>query len=566
MPPFFVERRVISVRLQQKNNEEVATMTDTQTDWNFGDMLDANGAALTDDDPALIHGDRVISWPEMTVRSNRLARALIARGASAGDKIGFYMRNQPEYMEGLAASFKARLTHVNVNYRYQDDELIYIFDNSDAVAAIFDAGFRDLVERVRAKLPNVKSWIEVGGAGDTPDWAVSYDSLVETGDGSPLGNDRSPDDQFFLYTGGTTGMPKGVMWTHAIWRQASVEPAILAGEPVPANLEEHVAAVKLLGRHGRQIPACPLMHGTGLFTAMGVMLNGGAVVTLTENVSFNSENLWRTVSSRGVTSMAIVGDAFAKPMLAELDAKPGAYDLSSVVSIVSSGVMWSQEVKQGLIKHIPQAAMMDSFGSSEAVGFGTSVTTAEEGTKTAKFAIGASCRVFSEDGREIEPGSGEAGIIARGGAVPLGYYKDEEKTAKTFKTINGVRYSIPGDWCTVEADGTLTLIGRGSNCINTAGEKVYPEEVEEALKAHTAVRDALVVGVPDEKWGQSVTAVVSLDGDVDETVLRAFVSDRIARYKSPKRILFKDDLGRAVNGKADYKTIKSFALSELGLS
>ncbi|MCL4133132.1 UNVERIFIED_CONTAM: hypothetical protein GTU68_038036 [Idotea baltica] len=501
----------------------------------------------------------------MTMRSNRLARALIERGAKAGDKVGFYMRNQPEYMEGLAATFKARLTHVNVNYRYQDEELIYIFDNSDAVAAIYDAGFRDLVDRVRGRLPGVETWIEVDSTGDTPDWAVSYDALVEDGDGSPLGIERSGDDQFFLYTGGTTGMPKGVMWTHSIWRQASVEPAMLAGEPVPSTVDEHVMAVKMLGRHARQVPACPLMHGTGLFTAMGAMLGGGAIVTLTENVSFNAANLWATVEQSGVTSMAIVGDAFGKPMLAELDANPEKYDVSSVVNIVSSGVMWSQEVKQGLLKHMPQAAMTDSFGSSEAVGFGTSVTTAEEGTKTAKFAVGASCRVFSEDGREIEPGSGEPGIIARGGAVPLGYYKDEEKTAKTFKTINGVRYSIPGDWCTVEADGTLTLIGRGSNCINTAGEKVYPEEVEEALKAHDAVLDALVVGVPDDKWGQSVTAVVSLESDIDETSLRAFVSDRIARYKSPKRILFKDDLGRAVNGKADYKSIKSFALSELGL-
>ena len=224
-----------------------------------------------------------------------------------------------------------------------------------------------------------------------------------------------------------------------------------------------------MGKTARQVPACPLMHGTGLFTAMSALLGGGAIITLEQNNSFDPENLWDTVSEHGVTSMAIVGDAFGKPMLKALNDHPGRWDVSSVQTIVSSGVVWSADVKQGLLRHMPQAAMMDSFGSSEAVGFGSSTTTAEGGTQTSKFEIGPNCKVFSEDGREIIPGSGEAGIIARGGAVPLGYYKDEEKTARTFKTINGVRYAIPGDWCTVEKDGTITLLGRGSNCINTAG-------------------------------------------------------------------------------------------------
>jgi 3-oxocholest-4-en-26-oate---CoA ligase len=320
-----------------------------------------------------------------------------------------------------------------------------------------------------------------------------------------------------------------------------------------------------VGRFSRQVPACPLMHGTGLFTAMGAMLNGGGIVTLTENTKFSPANLWETVQREGVTSMAIVGDAFAKPMLQALDENPDHWNVSSVLAVISSGVMWSAEVKQGLLKHMPQVALTDSFGASEAVGFGSSITTADGGTQTSKFEIGPSCKVFTEDGREVTPGSGEAGFIARGGAVPLGYYKDEAKTASTYKTIGGMRYAIPGDWCIVEADGSITLLGRGSNCINTAGEKVYPEEVEEALKSHASVRDALVVGVPDDKWGQAVTAVVSLDGTVTEDELRAFVQNKLARYKAPKRILFKDNLGRAANGKADYKSIKAFALKELGL-
>ncbi len=536
--------------------------------FNLGDMLDAVGAELGPDDPALIHGNRVISWPEMTARSNNVARTLRARGIETGDKAGFYLRNQTEYMEALAACFKGRFTHVNVNYRYLEDELAYIFDNSDAGVVFFDRDFRDNVERVRDRLPKVKIWVEIGGdASDTPDFAVAYETIAAEGDGSPLGIERSDDDLLFLYTGGTTGMPKGVMWSHRIWRESSRQAMIKIYGFAPSNMAEHIAFTREAGKLSRQLPACPLMHGTGLFTAMGSMIAGGAIVTLENTKKFDPVELWDTVDRRGITAMAIVGDAFAKPMLKVLNESPGKYDLSSVQTITSSGVMWSMEVKRGLIEHMPQVALMDSFGASEAVGFGMSVTTAEGVSQTAKFMIGDDCKVFTEDRKEVEPGSGVPGYIARGGAVPLGYYKDPEKSAKTFWEVDGVRYAVPGDWCTVEEDGTITLLGRGSNCINSGGEKIYPEEVEEALKHHNAVRDALVVGLPDEKWGQAVTAVVELnDGaTIDEDTLRSFVQTQLARYKAPKRILFKQELGRAPNGKADYKSIRSFAAQHTGV-
>ena len=538
-----------------------------KTIWNFGDLLDDNGAHLGADNPAMIHGDRIVSWPDMTARSNNVARWLLEHGATMGDKGGFYMRNQPEYIEGLAASCKGRLTHVNVNYRYLDDELVYIIDNSDSTVVLFDIEFRDNVIRVKDRLPSVKIWVEVGGGSDTPVFALAYETLATSGDGDPLEIERSPDDLMFLYTGGTTGMPKGVMWSHQIWRDANLDGLRRIYGSAPTNWEDHRAFVNEVGQFGRQLPACPLMHGTGLFTALGAFLNGGAIVTLETKSRFDPDELWATVARNGVTAMAIVGDAFAKPMLKVLDENPGKYDLSSVASITSSGVMWSMEVKQGLIRHIPQVALMDSFGASEAVGFGMSVTTAEGVSETAKFEIGEHCKVFTEDGREIQPGSDETGLIARGGSVPLGYYKDAKKTAETFRTIDGVRYAIPGDWCKVAADGTLTLLGRGSNCINSAGEKIYPEEVEEALKEHDAVRDALVVGVPDDKWGQAVTGVVELtDGaQTDEDTLRAFVRTRLAPYKAPKRVLFSPDLKRAPNGKADYKGIRAFAFEQLGI-
>ena len=246
----------------------------------------------------------------------------------------------------------------------------------------------------------------------------------------------------------------------------------------------------------------------------------------------------------------------------------GRYDISSVFGIISSGVMWSPEVKQGLLRHNPKMVLTDSFGASEAMGFGRSDTTADGTTEVAKFTLGPFCKVFTEDLREVKPGSGEVGFVARSGAIPRGYYKDPEKTAKTFPTIDGVRYSMPGDYCRVEADGTLTLLGRGSVCINTAGEKVYPEEVEEVLKAHDAVHDALVVGVPDEKWGQMVTAVDSggKRQELDEESLREFVRKRLAGYKTPKRIITIENIGRASNGKADYKGVTAYAKQRLGIA
>ena len=535
--------------------------------WNFGDMLDALGANFSEDHTALIQGERRISWPEMTRRSNNLARHFAALGAVPGDKVGFYMRNCPEYMEGLAACFKARLTHVNVNYRYVDDELAYIFDNSDAALVLYDAAFRDTINRLRPRLPKVKAWIEIGDEAGTPAGVERYTALAEDGAGTPLDIERSGDDLLFLYTGGTTGMPKGVMWTHQIWREANEAGLETIFGFVPTSMEDYVSAAMEVGRDTRQCPACPLMHGTGLFTAMGALLNGGTIALLPTPETFSAEELWDEVERHRLTNLAIVGDAFAKPMLNVLDAAPGKRDLSSMRGIVSSGVMWSMEVKRGLLEHLPQAALMDSFGASESVGFGMSVMTAEGEIETAKFAIGPHCKVFSEDGREIEPGSGEPGFIARGGAVPLGYYKDPEKTAKTFKTVNGTRYAIPGDWCTVEPDGTLTLMGRGSICINSGGEKIYPEEVEEALKTHPDVLDALVVGIPDDKWGQAVTAIVCPEPGTspEVAVLTDHVREQLARYKAPKHVIFNDTPARAPNGKADYAAAKTIALTALGL-
>ena len=534
--------------------------------WNFGDILDAIEPVLPPDAPALIHGPRVVSWGELSRRSNNLARALVQRGAKPGDKIAFYMRNRPEYLETLNAAFKARLTHVNVNYRYTADEVLYIFDNSDAQTVVYGSEFRDIIEQIHDRLSNAKTFVEITADGEVADFAVNYESLAETGDGSPLGIQRSPEDMLFIYTGGTTGMPKGVMWTHGDMREITLQAARKLG-PVPESPAELAAALKLTGPGGRLIPAPPLMHGTGLLTGMGAMLAGGCVITL-ENPSFDPVELLEAIDKHKPQSLVIVGDSFAKPILNALNAAPGKYDVSSVAVIISSGVMWSLEVKRGLLEHMPQAMLNDGFSSSEALGMGASIMTKAGEVQTAKFMIGDRCRVFDEDDQPVEPGSGKSGIVALGPPNPLGYYKDEEKTAKTFRTIGGVRYSIPGDWCVVEADGSLTLLGRGNACINTAGEKVFPEEVEEALKTHPSVEDALVVGMPDEKWGQSVTAIIRLapDQSLDEDLLRRHVRERLAGYKTPKRVLAGDVALRAPNGKANYKAAADYARERLGVT
>ena len=543
--------------------------------WNFGDIYDAIGSVSEGEHPALIHAGEngaegtVISWPEFSARTNRLARYLQNQGLEPGAKVAHYMRNCPAYVETMVASFKGRYVHVNVNYRYLDDELHYIMDNSDAEAVVYAAEFRPHVEALVARLPKVKCWLEVA-AEDQPvpdhDVFADYRDAVSNGDGSELAIERSGKDLLFIYTGGTTGMPKGVMWEHeAIWTTGGGASLLARDGLPPASPEEYAQRVAAASLRPRLLAACPLMHGTAMLSAINALNQGGCVVT-TPETSLAPEALWNTVARYRVNSMAIVGDAFAKPLLKELNEHPGAFDISSMRGIVSSGVMWSPEVKQGLLEHNENMVLVDSFGASEAIGFGASRTSKDDrDARTAKFRIGEQCKVFTEDHREVVPGSGEPGFIARAGTIPVGYYKDPEKTAKTFPTIDGVRYSVPGDWCTVEKDGTLTLLGRGSVCINSGGEKIYPEEIEEVLKQHPSIEDALVVGVPDERWGQSVTGVVHLaDGvTLQEEALRGHVKTHLAAYKAPKRILATGAPLRSANGKADYKGAAEFAVAAL---
>lgn len=520
--------------------------------WNFAEVWET-AAGIVPDSPALVHGERRITWAEFDHRADAVARALLDAGAAQQDKVAQYLYNGPEYMESVFASFKAGMVPVNTNYRYTADELVYLWDNADVTAVVFHGTFSDRIGALRDRVPRVKKWLWVDdGSGPCPAWAVPYEEaagLEVERTVAPWG--RSGDDLLLLYTGGTTGMPKGVMW-----RQDDLFRRLNAGNMIRVPEDGGLEGLRktLVGAGPALIPACPLMHGTGLFTAIGTLSVGGCVVMLTSR-RFDAGELLETVDRENVNVLSIVGDAFAKPILAALDAEPGRYSLSTLVAILSSGVMWSEESKRGLLRHHPTMMLIDAFSSSEALGMGASVSTGTSAEATARFALGPDVRVIDpETNEDVAPGSGEKGVLALGGVNPLGYYKDKEKTAATFRDIDGVRYSIPGDFATVEADGSIRLLGRGSVVINTGGEKVFPEEVEEVLKLHPAVRDTVAVGVPNERFGEAVSAAVELQpgAHVTEAELIEHVRGRLAAYKAPRHVRFVDTIGRTPSGKMDY--------------
>jgi len=527
------------------------------TDWNFADVWETVADTIPRA-PALLHGERIVTWAEFDRRANAVGRSLLGFGVKRQDKVAHYLYNCPEYLESTFAIFKVGLVPVNTNYRYTDDELVYLWENADTVVVIFHGAFGDRIEGLRHRIPGVRTWLWVDdGSGPCPSWATPYEEIASAEAervSAPWG--RSGDDLLMLYTGGTTGMPKGVMW-----RQDDLFSRINAGNLLRVPDEEGLDGIAktVVGSGPRIIPACPLMHGTGSFTSIGCLNIGGSVVTLT-NRRFDPMELLDTIDRETVNIIAIVGDAFAKPILAALDEHPGRWKLSTLLAVISSGVMFSEETKRGLLKHHPAMMLVDAFSSSEALGMGASVSTGSSTEHTAHFTLGPDVRVLDpETGKNVHPGSGEVGVLALGGRNPLGYYKDEQKSAATFKEIEGVRYSIPGDFATVDADGSIQLLGRGSVVINTGGEKVFPEEVEEALKTNPTVRDAVAVGIPDKRFGEVVAAVVELRPQTSpsEQELIDYVKGRLAGFKAPKRVRFVTSIDRSPAGKIDYARHRS---------
>jgi fatty-acyl-CoA synthase len=538
------------------------------TDWNYADVWEAV-ADLQPSAPAVVQGSRTVLWEEFDLGADGVAQFMLDLGVAQQDKVAVYLYNSPEYIQATYGAMKVGLVPVNTNYRYGDDELSYLWDNADAIAVVFHGAFTDRIEGILDRVPRVKGWLWVDdGSGPCPDWATPYEDATKCAvrrTRAPWG--RSGDDLYMLYTGGTTGMPKGVMW-----RQDDLFAKLIDGGvrhyDVNGGVEGVRAALTASANGVTLLPACPLMHGTGAFTANTTLAEGGRVCLL-ESRKYDPVELLDTVEREKVNGLVIVGDPFSRPLLAALDADPGRWDLSSLMMMISSGAMWSEPVKQRLLEHHSSMLLVDAFSSSEALGMGMSVSGGGSAAKTATFTLGPDVKVLTEEGRPVEPGSEEIGVLALGGRNPLGYYKDDEKSDRTFKKIDGVRYSIPGDYAQVDADGTIHLLGRGSVCINSGGEKIFPEEVEEALKTHGSIRDAVVVGIPHETYGEQIVAVVELVDGVSsdswsESELIDHVKERLASYKAPRRVRCVATIGRAPNGKVDYKRHRAESTEELG--
>lgn len=522
-------------------------------DLNFGDLFEAV-AQVIPDRPAIIYGDQRVTWRQFDCRTNRLARNLAEAGLKPGSKVAFYLSNTPAYLELFSACAKGRFTHANVNYRYVDHELFHVLDNSDAEAVVYDAAFAPQIQSLQPRLGKVKIFLAVGG--DTlNDFSSDFEGACTQGDDSALQLRRSGEDQYFMYTGGTTGYPKAVVWQHK-------DRVAVIGMTTAKDARSHATKIKDLPGPVA-LPACPLMHSTGFTTAVSTLVSGGCIVLLPKDV-FDADLCLSEIDRNLVARVAIVGDAFSIPILERLRQAPEKYDLSSVALISSAGAMWSESCKRELLEYFPNATLSDSLGSSEGSKLGSSVMKKGESIGTASFQIGPLVKVFTEDFKEVAPGSGEAGMIAKAGPLPLGYYKDEARSEKTFPTVDGVRYSMAGDWCRIEADGTMILLGRGNNCINTGGEKVYPEEVEESLKKVPEIVDVAVLGMPDERWGQAVTALVRMQEgqQFEEDRVVAQLKLELARYKHPKVYKIVVDDFRHENGKINYRQARQMIESQ----
>ena len=516
-------------------------------------------ADLIPDAVAVVQGDVRRTWSDFDDRAARLASAFQRAGLGHGSKVAEYLYNSPEYLETYLAALKIRATPVNVNYRYLDDELLYLLENSEAEVLVFHTSLGDRVARIHGKAAGVKLFIAVDDGGEVTGIGESYEDVVAA-NGPAARIERDPKDITMLYTGGTTGMPKGVMGRVG----SSVEGWMAAVPPIvglaPATSPDQIPGIaKQLFDEGRQfvsLPACPLMHGTGIaIGALPVTCFGGRIALLTGR-GLDVTELWDLVEQEGVNGITIVGDTFGRPMLRGLEEGP-TRDLSSVMLITSAGAMFSEEIRRGLLEFMPTARIVDYIAASEA-GMGLALSTKDNVAPTGRFLPGPGVTVVTEDGRKVEPGSGEMGMVAVPAADPLGYYKDADKTARTFPEIDGTHYSIPGDWATIDADGLITLLGRGSQCINTGGEKVFPEEVEEVVKLHPAIDDCLVFGIPDERFGQRVVGVASVrsgtDADPEEVI--AATKTRLAGYKVPRQLVLVETVPRAPNGKADYPSAR----------
>ncbi|MFI5297029.1 MAG: acyl-CoA synthetase [Polyangiales bacterium] len=528
--------------------------------FNVADLFESLADAIPDR-LAVVSGAHRLTFAELEARANGLAHAMRARGVKAGDHVGLYLFNGHEFLETMLAAFKIRAVPININYRYVAEELSFLCSNADLVALFYQRELGAHVAAVASGVPTLKTIVYVNDdSGGPVEGSIEYESLRSS---APTGRDfgeRSGDDLYMIYTGGTTGMPRGVMW-----RQEDVFFAGLQGGN-PGG--EHLTRPEELATNAIErtepmifLPAAPFIHGAAQWTALIGMFGGGKVV-LQPGRSFDPKVVCKLIGDEKVTTITLVGDAMARPFVETLRQGGAAYDSSSLMVVVSAGAVLSDSVKAELVELLPNAMVLNSFGASETGHQGTAFPS--EGGKPGQptFFMDESNTVLGEDDKPIAPGSGVVGRLARRGRLPLGYYKDPVKTAATFLTLDGQRWVVPGDLATIGEDGSITVFGRGAVCINSGGEKVFPEEVEVALKAHLAILDAVVVGLPDERWGQKVTAVLQLRPGTDLTLadVDAHCRARLAGYKVPRQIKIVDSILRHPSGKPDYRWARETAL------
>jgi len=500
---------------------------------------------------AIACGDAEISYRDLEARSNQLAHCLAAAGVGVGDHVGVYGRNSIELVEAFLAAYKLRAIPVNVNYRYVEAELRYLFSEAELRALVFDRQYGDKVTALLPDFPDLRRVLAIddGSGAARPPGAVDFATAIAGESADRDFGPRSPDDIYLLYTGGTTGYPKGVLWRHEdVWRTLGGGIDFATGERLADEWEQIRRGTA--GPTGMiRLATAPLIHGSAQWSTLPALFAGDSVVLMPQ---FDPHEVWRAVQRHKVNTIVMVGDAMARPLIEAYEQE--RYDSSSVIAVSSNGSIFSATVKDQYLALLPNVVITDAIGSSETgftgLGFVSAGTKKTEGpTVTA----GPSTIVIDEHNRPVGPG--EVGRIARGGHIPLGYYKDAVKTAALFAEVDGVRYAVPGDYARVEADGSITLLGRGNTCVNTGGEKVFPEEVEGALKSHADVFDAMVIGVPDDLLGQRVAALVQprAGREIDLGALQAHLRTQIAGYKVPRSVWLVDQIGRTPAGKADYR-------------
>ena len=550
--------------------------------YTLADLNEAIAAAVPERE-AIVTATRRLTWGELRDRSRRLAHVLAGAGLgcrrerdglapweSGQDHVALYLYNGHEYLEGMIGAAKARAASFNVNYRYVEDELLYLLRDAQTRAIIYHASFAPMLARILPKLPPLLLMLQVDDGSGTAllPGAHDYEEALAASSAAPVDIPTRDDDLYIVYTGGTTGMPKGVLW-----RQADIFFAALGGrlpgQQAATSLDDVVARAGY-GDMNRTLPAPPFMHGAGHWTAFITLHSGGTVIVQRETRRLDPDDIWRTIERERAFSLTIVGDAFARPLVDQL--RSGTYDLGSLKVIGSGGAVFSASLKQAFIELLPGVMIADGFGASETGAQGASFTAAGQ-TPAAGGAMGGGFTMdlqhtFVVDEtltRRLPPGDATVGWLARSGHIPLGYLGDEAKTRRTYPTIDGVRSAIPGDRAQLNDDGTIKVLGRESVCINSGGEKIFAEEVEQALKRHPAVYDVLVTGTPSERWGEQVTAVVALrpGAAASDDELRDTAGADLARYKLPRAFVFVDAIKRAPTGKPDYAWAKATATRAL---